>query len=79
MAVGAMIIAFGVWAYSQLLYAPHGYFTAPLSASLASLVFVWTFVTEIPFVLLVSPPVIKACQAAFPFIRQRQETKEKAK
>ena len=79
MAVGALIIAFGVWAYSQLLYAPHGYFTAPLSASLATLVFVWTFVTEIPFVLLVSPPVVKACQAAFPFIRQRQETREKAK
>jgi uncharacterized membrane protein len=79
MAAGAIIIAIGVWAYSQLLYAPHGYFAAPLSASIASLVFVWTFVTEIPFVLLISPPVIKACQAAFPFIRQRQETREKAK
>jgi uncharacterized membrane protein len=79
MAVGAMIIAIGVWAYSQLLYAPSGYFKAPLAASFASLIFVWTFVTEIPFVLLVSPPVVKACQAAFPFIRQPQETKEKAK
>ena len=79
MAAGAMIIAFGVWAYSQLFFAPHAYFTAPLSASLASLVFVWTFVTEIPFVLLISPPVVKACQAAFPFIRQRQETMQKAK
>jgi len=79
MAVGALIIAFGVWAYSQLLYAPHGYFTAPLSGSLASLVFVWTFVTELPFVLLISPPVVKACQAAFPFIRQLQETNAKAK
>lgn len=79
MAVGALIIAFGVWAYSQLLYSPHGYFTAPLTGSLASIVFVWTFVTEVPFVLLISPPVIKACQAAFPFIRQSQATKEKAK
>jgi len=79
MSAGALIIAFGVWAYSQLFFAPNGYFKAPLSASLASLVFVWTFVTEIPFVLLISPPVVKACQAAFPFIRQRQETKEKAK
>jgi hypothetical protein len=77
MAVGALIVAFGVWAYSQLLFGPNGYFTAPLSASIASLVFVWTFVTEIPFVLLVSPPVVKACQGAFPFLRQRMPTNEK--
>jgi hypothetical protein len=78
-AVGAMIVALGVWAYSQLFYAPNGYFTSPLSASFASLIFVWTFVTEIPFVLLVSPPVVKACQAAFPFLKQKNPTEQKAK
>jgi uncharacterized membrane protein len=71
-AVGALIVALGVWAYSQLFYSPGGYFTSPLSASFASLIFVWTFVTEIPFVLLVSPPVVKACQAAFPFLRRNK-------
>lgn len=79
MAVGAMIVAIGVWGYSQLFYAPGGYFASPLSASFATLIFVWTFVTEIPFVLLVSPPVVKACQAAFPFLKQRQQIEEKAK
>jgi uncharacterized membrane protein len=78
MAVGAMIIAIGVWAYSQLFYAPTGYFTSPLSASFASLVFVWTFVTEIPFVLLIVPPVVKVTQEAFPFLRQSKIDQEKA-
>jgi uncharacterized membrane protein len=77
-AVGAIIVALGVWAYSQLFYSPNGYFTSPLSASFASLIFVWTFVTEIPFVLLVSPPVVKACQAAFPFLKQNKPLDKKA-
>jgi hypothetical protein len=78
MAVGAIIIGIGVWAYSQLFYAPNGYFTSPLSASFASLVFVWTFVTEIPFVLLIVPPVVKAAQEAFPFLKQSKIGQEKA-
>ncbi|MCL4429234.1 MAG: hypothetical protein M1167_00630 [Chloroflexi bacterium] len=78
MAVGAMIVAIGVWAYSQLFYAPGGYFTSPLSSSFATLIFVWTFVTEIPFVLLISPPVAKACRLAFPFLRQNRPTEQKA-
>jgi len=78
MAVGAIIVAIGVWAYSQLFFEPGGYFASPLSASFASLIFVWTFVTEIPFVLLVSPPVVKACRAAFPTLRQNSTTEQKA-
>lgn len=77
-ATGAMIVAIGVWAYSQLFFSAGGYFTAPLSASFASLIFVWTFATEIPFVLLISPPVVKACYAAFPFLRQRRINQTKA-
>ncbi len=77
-AVGATIVALGVWAYSQLFFSSSGYFTSPLSVSLVPLIFVWTFVTEIPFVLLVSPPVAKACQAAFPFLRLNMPTQEKA-
>jgi len=78
MALGALIIAFGVWAYSQLFYSPNGYFSSPLTGSLASLVFVWTFVTEIPFVLLIVPPVVKVTQEAFPFLRQNRPDREKA-
>ncbi len=38
--------------------------------------FVWTFVTEIPFILLVGPPIIKACYRAFPFLQNRNTKRE---
>lgn len=77
-AVGATIVAVGVWGYSQLFYAPNGYFKSPISASFVPILFVWTFVTEIPFVLLVSPPVVKACREAFPFLKLSNRTGNKA-
>ncbi len=77
-AVGAAILSIGVWGYSQLFFSPNGYFTAALPASLIPAIFIWTFATEIPFVLLVGPPVIKACFNAFPSLRQREsKTEEK--
>jgi len=75
--VGAALVAVGVWAYSQLFYAPTGYFAAPLSAALVPLIFVWTFATEIPFVLLLGPPIIKACYRAFPNLRVLNKTEER--
>jgi len=74
--VGAAIIAIAVWAYSQLFYAPTGYFSAPLSATLVPLIFVWTFATEIPFVLVLGPPIIKACYKAFPNLRIPSKNKK---
>lgn len=79
MGVGAAIVAVGVWAYSQLFYSPTGYFAAPLSSTLVPLIFVWTFATEIPFVLLLGPPIIKACYRAFPNLRTPSKTEERAK
>lgn len=79
LAVGSTIVALGVWAYSQLFFSSNGYFTSPISASFVPILFVWTFVTEIPFVLLVSPPVVKACRAAFPFLKQGNGKENKAK
>ena len=70
--VGAAILSIAVWAYSQLFFSVTGYFKAPLSASLVPAIFVWTFATEIPFVLLAGPPVIKACYNAFPSLRIRK-------
>ncbi len=75
---GAAIIAIGVWAYSQLFWSPAGYIKAPIDAVFMPIIFVWTFATEIPFVLLVAPPIIKVCQLAFPFLRQRPQTSKKA-
>ena len=72
--VGATIVAIVVWTYSNLFFSPNGYFKSPIPSSFVPLIFVWTFATEIPFVLLIGPPVIQACYNAFPSLR-RKETK----
>jgi uncharacterized membrane protein len=75
---GAAIVAIAVWVYSNLFFSPNGYFKAPIQASFIPLIFVWTIATEIPFVLLLGPPIIKACYKAFPSLRLSQKTPEKA-
>jgi uncharacterized membrane protein len=66
--VGSAIIGFGLWAYSQFLPLPLTGFerNAPLYASVLWLV--WTFATEIPFLVAIVPPVVKICYKAFPFL-----------
>src|SRR3990170_2723541 len=64
--LGAAIIAVVVWAYSQLFFSSAGYFKAPVPYEFIPILFVWTFATEIPFILLLSPPIIKVCYSAFP-------------
>ena len=66
--VGSAIIGFGLWAYSQILPLPLTGLerNAPLYASVSWLV--WTFVTEIPFLVAIVPPVVKVCYKAFPFL-----------
>ncbi len=73
--IGSVILSVGVWVYSLIFFSPTGTFTAPLSASVIPLYFVWTFATEIPFLMLLSPPIIKACYAAFPQLTKKQEEK----
>jgi uncharacterized membrane protein len=76
--VGAAVLSVAVWGYSQLFYSPTGYFAAPLQATLIPVIFIWTFATEIPFVLIVGPPIIEACYKAFPTLRQNKGIKERA-
>ena len=67
--VGSSIIGFGLWGYSQILPLPltTGFErNAPLYASFFWLV--WTFATEIPFLVIIVPPVAKICYRAFPFL-----------
>jgi hypothetical protein len=76
--VGSTMIAIVVWAYSQVFFSPKGYFTAPIQSSYIPIIFIWTFATEIPFILILGPPIIKACYKAYPSLRisQKTETKE---
>lgn len=62
--VGSTIIGVFLWVYSQFLPLPGGFQYLPTSTIL--LYIVWTFTTEIPFIMMVGPPVLKACFKAFP-------------
>jgi len=77
--VGSTIIALVVWVYSQFFFSSTGYFEAALSSSFIPIIFVWTFATEIPFVLILGPPIIRTIQKAYPSltISQKTETREK--
>jgi len=73
-ATGAALLSVTIWAVSPLFLS---YFGVPIAATFILPLFVWTFATEIPFVLLVGPPVIKACYKAFPSLKQRQSSQSK--
>ena len=77
--VGSTIIAIVVWAYSQVFFSPQGYFTAPISSSFILIIFVWTFATEIPFVLFLGPPIIKACYKAIPSLLAKETDVKKGR
>jgi len=61
---GSIIIGVFLWAYSQFLPLPGGFQHLPTYAIL--LYTVWTFTTEIPFIMIIGPIVLKVCFKAFP-------------
>src|SRR3990172_1053764 len=68
--VGSAIIGIGVWAYTQLFTLPAaigGAHNLPYYAGL--ILFAWTFATEVPFMVLLVPPIAEACYAAFPSLK----------
>ncbi|MBS7621659.1 hypothetical protein KEJ32_06075 [Candidatus Bathyarchaeota archaeon] len=77
LAVGSTIIGLVVWAYSQIFFLPAavgGGFKLPFYTAMIWLI--WTFATEIPFLILLGPPLLKACQHAFPSLApQKTESK----
>jgi len=65
--VGSGIIGIGVWAFSQFFLLPSGEILLPLYASV--IWFIWTYATEIPFLIVLVPPILKACYLAFPGLK----------
>jgi len=61
--VGSVWIGLGVWAFSRFFILPSGETNLPIVAALGW--FIWTYFTEIPFLLLLVPPILKASYAAF--------------
>ena len=72
--IGSLIIAIVVWVYSQIFFSPAGYFKAPINSSFIPIIFVWTFATEIPFILFLGPPIIKAAYRAYPSLKNQNRT-----
>lgn len=70
-AVGSLIVGFGVWGYSQFFILPSGASSLPIMA--AYMWVVWTFMNQIPFLALLGPPVLKACEKALPATLLRRE------
>lgn len=65
---GSIWIGLGVWAYSKFFILPTGETNLSFYAALGW--FIWTYFTEIPFLLLLVPPILKASYTAFPNLKQ---------
>ena len=74
LAAGAGLLSVTVYAVSPLFLS---YFGEPYGATTIFPLFVWTFVTELPFILLAGPPIIKACYKAFPNLKFKTRTEKK--
>jgi len=61
---GSAIIGVGLWGSSQFALLPIGVSNAPIIASLVW--FLWTYLTEIPFLVFLLPPIVYAVVKAMP-------------
>lgn len=73
--VGCAWIGLTLWIYSQFLtlpltFAPFEH-NAPFYAGF--LWFIWTFTVQIPFLITIVPPVVKACHKAFPYLNLQKQ------
>jgi hypothetical protein len=63
-ALGSLIVGFGVWGYSQFFALPMTMGRSlPMAAALTW--FTWTFSNQMPFLLVLAPPIVKAAWKAF--------------
>jgi uncharacterized membrane protein len=66
--IGSAIIGVGVWGWSQFFALPGSDIVTPMPLVGALGVFAWTFISEIPFLLLLVPPIVEAVRKALPYI-----------
>jgi hypothetical protein len=73
--VGSTIIGFGIVAYSSLFALPAvlGLGTKTLPTTFIYAATTFTYLSEIPFLILLTPPIVSACRSAFPSLRFGQE------
>jgi len=72
--VGSTIIGIGVWAYSQLFVLPEAVGgSSQLPPWTIFVWLIWTFATEIPFLITLGPPILKACYKAYPSLMPQKK------
>lgn len=64
--VGSSIIGAMVPLFSQFFIMPGNTALTPLTVTGGFVYLVWTFATEIPFLIIFGPPILAACYRAFP-------------
>ena len=71
LAIGTAIIGVGIVVYSMIFGLPvaAGLGTKPLAGAFVYLITGSSYFTEIPFMVILTPPVATACRAAFPSLR----------
>jgi hypothetical protein len=70
---GASIIGLMVPVFSLFFIMPGNTLLTPLSVSAGLWYLVWTFATEILFMIVLGPPILEACYRAFPSLRRFRE------
>lgn len=74
--IGSAIIGGTVPLFAALFTPPGTEPLAPFTLAGGIAVFLWTFVTEIPFMLVLGPPIIAAVKRAFPKLGRKEESSE---
>lgn len=61
LALGSAVIGFGIWGYSQFFKLPPSVMGGALGLPIVAIPFLalWTFVTEIPFLIILVPPIYR--------------------
>ena len=71
---GSAIIGVGIWAYTQIFTLPAAIGGAHYLPYYAGMIlFAWTFATEIPFMVVLVPPIAEACYKAFPSLKPTEK------
>jgi len=68
--VGSAIIGIGVCAWSQFFLLPGAVEVYPMPMIAAWSTFLWTFISEIPFLLILVPPMVEAAKKIVPRVRK---------
>lgn len=70
--VGSGIIGAMVPLFSQFFIMPGASVLTPMSVAAGFAWLIWTFATEIPFLLILGPPIVEAVYKAFPAFRPKE-------